>query len=95
MIFFAFLGNPGKAARGFMFWLSYLRDPNKPLSYKIVFFLAPFIITFIVYKFRNLKNSNNNTTKLPKGIKACPYCGAEYGKEMNVCPVDQTTLVLK
>jgi len=45
-----------------------------------------------------LKTKNTIHTeslKSPIGIKACPYCGAEYAKEMTVCPLDQTALVIK
>jgi hypothetical protein len=55
MIFFV---SPLRAARGFKYWLTYLLDPNKPLFSKILMFSVPLIIAFLIYKFRNRKNSN-------------------------------------
>jgi hypothetical protein len=44
-------------------------------------------------KTRNI--THTKTLKSPIGVKACSFCGAEYAKEMTVCPLDQTALVLK
>jgi len=43
----------------------------------------------------NANTLHEENLKSQRGIKTCPYCGAEYAKEMTVCPLDQTALVLK
>jgi hypothetical protein len=41
-------------------------------------------------------NARHEENIKPQGnIKACPYCGAEYAKEMAVCPIDHNVLILK
>jgi hypothetical protein len=42
-----------------------------------------------------VNTTHKGNLKPARGIKACPYCGAEYAKETTVCSLDQTTLVLK
>jgi hypothetical protein len=34
-------------------------------------------------------------TNSPRGIKTCPYCGAEYAGDATICATDHSDLVLK